>query len=707
MQLNGKTVCVCDCEGSMPLAVGQIAKACGGEATEVATHLCRAQLGRFEETLKAADGDIVVACTQEAPLFLETADDLGFEGDLSFANIREKAGWSSEGDGATPKVLALLAEATLPRPITGTVELESGGSVLVIGSDDKAWVAAETLANTLNVTLLLKPDGDFTPPAVSRFPVFSGTARSATGHLGAFTVILADVAAYTPSSRQRLKFEPAGDGGEFEFDLILDLGGGAPLVTSPEKRDGYFNPEPGNPAAVMTALFELAGLTGTFEKPQYVSYDPDICAHARSGIVGCTKCIDACPAGAVSSAGEKVAYDASICAGCGNCAGVCPTGAARYLMPSVDHLLTRLRALAATYRDAGGTGPRPLVHDGDFGEDLISTLARFGDGLPASMIPFAVNSVAQAGLEFLLSAVAYGYGRIALLVPPEKRDELDSVHGNVDLAKTILVGLGYGNTRLEVISERDPSAVGSLLADGGDIDTIEAATFLSTGGKRSLVSLALGHLHGQAPEPVDVLALPEGAPFGTVDVDVAGCTLCLSCVGACPAGALADNPDMPQAPVPGGGLHPMRPVQVHLPRKRHLARAASGFHRRRPQPAHPQGRTALRMRAVRQTFRDGIDDQFHGREAERPSHVLGRGGAQPVAHVRGLPDHRHVGGRKRSHGRGCAAHAADDRRLPARARRGSPHGPRSRRSAAGGLIDDLRGGPPPAGFREGWSWRGL
>ncbi|RMF07612.1 MAG: 4Fe-4S ferredoxin, partial [Alphaproteobacteria bacterium] len=29
-------------------------------------------------------------------------------------------------------------------------------------------------------------------------------------------------------------------------------------------------------------------------------------------------------------------------------------------------------------------------------------------------------------------------------------------------------------------------------------------------------------------------------------VDVEGCTLCLACVGSCPANALADNPDKPQ-----------------------------------------------------------------------------------------------------------------------------------------------------------------
>jgi len=45
--------------------------------------------------------------------------------------------------------------------------------------------------------------------------------------------------------------------------------------------------------------------------------------------------------------------------------------------------------------------------------------------------------------------------------------------------------------------------------------------------------------------PVDIIALPESAPFGTLDVNVEGCTLCLSCVSACPTGALSDYPERP------------------------------------------------------------------------------------------------------------------------------------------------------------------
>ena len=52
-------------------------------------------------------------------------------------------------------------------------------------------------------------------------------------------------------------------------------------------------------------------------------------------------------------------------------------------------------------------------------------------------------------------------------------------------------------------------------------------------------------LQRAAPAPVDVVALPAGAPFGAVEINVEGCTLCLACVSACPTGALVDDPERP------------------------------------------------------------------------------------------------------------------------------------------------------------------
>jgi ferredoxin len=72
------------------------------------------------------------------------------------------------------------------------------------------------------------------------------------------------------------------------------------------------------------------------------------------------------------------------------------------------------------------------------------------------------------------------------------------------------------------------------------------ASFLALGGKRDLLQFALKELRRVAPEPAEVIALPALAPFGAVEIDAEGCTLCLSCVSVCPTGALRDNPERPE-----------------------------------------------------------------------------------------------------------------------------------------------------------------
>ncbi|MDP6707459.1 MAG: 4Fe-4S dicluster domain-containing protein, partial [Alphaproteobacteria bacterium] len=415
--------------------------------------------------------------------------------------------------------------------------------------DEVASAAAERLAERLNVTLLLTGDVALSPPAVVTVPMVHGRAITAQGHLGAFTVEIEDYAAAKPSSRGQLAFEPpARDRGRSECDLILDLRGAAPLFASTKKRDGYFNPDPRDPLQVEKALFDLVDLVGEFERPLYVDYDAGICAHARSGIVGCSRCIDNCPAGAIVADGDAVAIDPFVCAGCGNCAALCPTGAASYTVPRLNSTLERLRTMLLTYRKAGGTHPALLFHDGDDGEAMLDALARHYDGLPARVLPFAVNAVTQVGLETLLAAVAYGAERMLLSLPPRNVDDASGLRETAALANHILEGLGYGTEPVDVIEEADPELLNSRLwhTDAALPAVAEPATFLPIGGKREVLALVLEALHKAAPAPVDRLSLPDGAPFGTVAVDVANCTLCLACVGACPAKALGDDPGHPR-----------------------------------------------------------------------------------------------------------------------------------------------------------------
>ena len=546
MKINDKEVLVCDCEETMTLNGKALAKALGGGKITVHRHLCRAQLEDFK---RAAEGGtpLVVACTQEAPLFQETLDGMDSAPPVRFANIREHAGWSADGKKAAPKIAALLAEAALDLEPTTVVTMKSEGSLLVIGSDEAALEAAAQVAGRLDVTVLLTgEDIDLLPPRIMDVPVFKGGVKGATGHLGAFQVEVEGFAPAKPSAKESFAFEDGAQDGVSGCDLILDLRPGQALFTAPEKRDGYFNPDPGHPADVQRALLELTNMVGEFEKPRYVTYSPDICAHSRSGIVGCTLCLDLCPAGAIESAGDQVAIDEFVCAGCGACASVCPTGAAAYALPQADAQLTRLRTLLATYFDAGGKDPVILVHDARQGEDMLHVMARVGRGLPANVLPFAVNEVSQIGLDFLLAAPAWGSGSVRLLLAPRKRDEAVGLDGQIEIANSILSGLGHGGERIAVIVEADPDALESALWNLETGTALERGDFLPLGKKRALTNLALTALHSNAPQPPDMIELPSASPFGAVHVDVEGCTVCLACVGACPTGALKDNPDKPQ-----------------------------------------------------------------------------------------------------------------------------------------------------------------
>ncbi|MCB2102465.1 MAG: 4Fe-4S dicluster domain-containing protein [Rhodobacterales bacterium] len=554
--LNNRTILVCDCEGTMPLDGAALARGLDIPAPAIHRYLCRDQMGIAQAAAAAAPGGhLCIACTQEAPFFLDAlAPDE--EGDLagpalSFFNIREKAGWSEQAAQAAPKVAALMAEAALDLTPAPSVTMESQGRLLILGRDEAALEAAARLADRLVVTVVLTGDAPVIPPRLVSVPLFHGTVQEAHGHLGAFQVTIAAMAPARPSSRGRLQWAEARRTETLETDLILDLRAGLPPFTGADKRDGYRNPDPGNPALVEAALLDLTDMVGTFEKPRYVDFTARLCAHERARITGCTRCLDACPAGAITSATDAVLIDPHLCGGCGHCASVCPTGAASYAQPTAADLFKRLRTLLGTYRRAaqndGGTAPVVLVHDTDSGEAMIDALARHGRGLPARVIPLAVNQVTQLGLDALLAAVAYGAEAVVLLVPASRTVEAAPLAGEAALANAVLSGLSLGGERIVLFDGADPDALGTLLYDLPPSALPGApATFAAPGGKRDRLNQALAHLHGISPAPVEAVALPAGAPLGAVRVRVEGCTLCLSCVGACPTGALKDNPDKPQ-----------------------------------------------------------------------------------------------------------------------------------------------------------------
>jgi ferredoxin len=584
MALDDETLKLCNCNRTMALDAKALGAALrSGAPVTIHTELCRKEVGALDGAL--AGGECVVACTQEAALFAELNEQAGGRADLRFVNIRETAGWSAEGGGAMAKIAALLALAELPEPEpVPSVSYESRGHLLVIGPAEAAVQWAERLAGELEVSALISTARGAELPSERRYPIWSGRVTSLAGWLGAFDVEWEqanpiDLETCTrcnaciracPESAidftyqidldkckshrecvnacgpvRAIDFERADRARRDRFDLVLDLSP-EPILKVAQKPQGYLAPGR-DPLAQALAAAALARLVGEFEKPKFFAYNERICAHGRSGKVGCTNCIDVCSTSAIAADGDKIKVEPHLCAGCGGCATVCPSGAMTYANPRAAELGARVKRLLAVYARAGGKDAAILFHNLGDGRELVARLARRGKGLPARVIPLEVFHVASVGIDTLLGAIAYGASQVLVLAAGADADEYGAaIERQMGHAAAILNGLGYAGTHFKFVRATEPAELERAVWGLAPARTVaNAATFNVSNEKRTTLDFAFDHLARHAPTPLREVPLGTGAPYGAVTVNRQTCTLCMACVGACPASALVDGREAP------------------------------------------------------------------------------------------------------------------------------------------------------------------
>ncbi|VXB92127.1 4Fe-4S binding protein [Massilia sp. 9I] len=431
-----------------------------------------------------------------------------------------------EARNAQARSAAILAADALPvfEPSV-TVDYRSSGRTLVVGSLEQALPWADRLASALPVTVLLLDSQDSLP--VRPYPVHVARTVAVAGWLGAF------------EARWQAPGKPVEQG---RYDLVLDLSP-ARLIASHQRPHGYYAPGY-DEAARLTAVETMLEMVGDFEKPKYFSYKERTCAHGRNGQKGCSACIEICSAQAIHDDGDRIKVNPYLCAGCGACSTVCPTGAISYAFPPAALTGKRMQAALRSYHEAGGEQPVFLLHDPEQGAALI---AQLGESVPGRVIPLALQHTASTGIDVWFAAVAYGAAGVAVLTTDQEAPQyIAALDQQMAIAQAVLDGLGYEGPHFQLLRAGAPEELAVALrhAPRGLVPSAPALFHLAN-DKRNTLDYALEHLHRHAPQKPEQVALPAGAPFGAIEVNKSACSLCMSCVGACPAGALQDGQGAP------------------------------------------------------------------------------------------------------------------------------------------------------------------
>lgn len=423
---------------------------------------------------------------------------------------------------ASPCLATLTPLAPNASAAPDVVVFESRGVVLVVGDGPVIDASVRALAGALKVVAFAP---GYTESGAGRASVkaVGGRVVSFSGVFGAFR---AQAATPGGGSADIGKFSQNADG---TFDLVLDLSG-TPLFSGSVAPLGYFAPR-GDQVALADAIAELRRLVGRFIKPRFVDYEASLCTHGAKGLRGCTECLNVCPAGAISSAGDLVALDTRLCQGCASCALACPSGAMSFNRPSRTTLRVSLRRMLDADRSEGYPAPVIVAHA------PTARAAIEAAHLPAWTRTLQIDALPAFGEELWFEALAMGAAGVLMVRDASAtKEEQTLLDRKVVEGRVLLAGNGVSSARLALI---EPEALAAIIdampQRANDLnDTGEPVPFTHATKRLSLLA-ALDALHTDSA--LGPVALTPGMPFGEVAVDHEKCTLCFACANLCPAEA--------------------------------------------------------------------------------------------------------------------------------------------------------------------------
>ena len=449
------------------------------------------------------------------------------------SNLAHGAGAAEHN--ARARAYALQHTVKTDNLIPATVSYQSQGRLLLVGPEDRIRRAASLLPAGVKPTLLVT-DAVHDAEAADLEAIFDATASLAaltlrepglTGYLGQFQLTGLNGQGERISLAALCFPQQATVGSEPRFDLVADLGR-VPLFALERPPVGYLHLADDTDLA--ERLAELCALTGIFDKPRYFRLDPEACAFTARGVPGCSRCLDVCPTDALKPINGRIQIDPHLCQGFGSCASACPTGAIAYHQPDANTSGDYLFRLLKHYREAGGEASQLLIAGENEREWVEAELTR----LPANWLPVWVEESASLGIESWLAALAYGASAVRIVLGDDAPESVRAlVERELASAAVLLAGAGLSADRIALFN---PDA-----EQDKPISCEPAIALLEKplkGDKRENLFAAFDALWQANEGSREPLAVPHGAPYGSVELKETDCTLCMGCVAVCPSRAL-------------------------------------------------------------------------------------------------------------------------------------------------------------------------
>lgn len=429
------------------------------------------------------------------------------------------------------------------------VTYHSRGHALLIGPASDLYAVAHALQGRGLASLTLLLTESDTAADQTTAPILAASEPLVTqalskhqlsqlrisGYLGAFSVKVDDGEAHIDLARALIE----RDG----FDLILDLVASDHAQRWELPPPGYVVMQWQDTEQRNETLDDFAGLVGEFDKPRYFQVNSDLCAHSTSGNIGCTRCLDVCPADAISSVKGRIEshieVDPYLCQGVGSCTSACPTGAIEFRLPETRRQQDTLSTWLGAYREAGGQVPvlRFISQESQDAE-------RSAGVVPAGhVIDAPLEELGAAGHDQWLTALAAGAAEVRIQLHPDMPTRLSAfLTDQVAQAHGILVSLGHDSGRVKLIAVNDADARDALPTL---TPLTDSPLSLPEPEKRARFNRVLARLAELGNPSGERVAMPKGAAYGAIEVDRDACTLCHACVSNCPTPALKSGSDQP------------------------------------------------------------------------------------------------------------------------------------------------------------------